>query len=354
MKIEEGIKLGFNDVLYRPKISEVPSRSAVNLIRNFKFKYSAITLKCVPILSANMTTVSTFKLGAVLAKNKMLCVLHKFYKLTDFENQKLNSNFVPSVGASDEEFEFIKKLYRIFKFKILCIDVANGYTPILPKCIRAYRNYFKENIVIIAGNVATREMVETLIMAGADVIKVGIGPGSACMTRPVTGVGVPQFSAVIDCADAAHGLSGHIISDGGCTCGGDIAKAFGAGSDFVMLGGMFAGHDECGGETITKYLKKGECDLNGNDIIEQHQFKRFYGMSSGVAQLEHYGEKKDYRASEGRVLLVPYRGCVQQTINEILGGLRSACAYIGARNLKDIPKCATFIRVTEQHNRIYE
>ena len=121
------------------------------------------------------------------------------------------------------------------------------------ECVAQVRAEFP-NHTILAGNVVTGEMVEELILSGADIIKVGIGPGSVCTTRKKTGVGYPQLSAVLECADAAHGLGGHIISDGGCTCPGDVAKAFGAGADFVMMGGMLAGHDQSGGEVISKNL----------------------------------------------------------------------------------------------------
>lgn len=181
-------------------------------------------------------------------------------------------------------------------------------------------------------------MVEELLLSGADIIKVGIGPGSVCTTRVKTGVGYPQLSAIIECADAAHGLGGHIISDGGCTIPGDIAKAFGAGADFVMLGGMLAGHDQSGGELIER---------NGE------RFKTFYGMSSETAMGKHSGGVADYRASEGKTVEVPYRGNVTETLQDILGGLRSTCTYVGAQRLKELTKRTTFIRVAEQENRVY-
>jgi GMP reductase len=212
------------------------------------------------------------------------------------------------------------------------------------------------HLVIIAGNVVTREMTEELILAGADIVKVGIGPGSVCTTRIQTGVGYPQLSAVIECADAAHGLGGHIIADGGCTCPGDVAKAFAAGADFVMLGGLLAGHDEGGGEVIEKFYKTNELVEGSWDkhVIERKQFVQFYGMSSKSANDKHFGGLKDYRSSEGRTVLVPYRGAVANTVQEILGGVRSTCTYVGASNIKQLPKCATFIRCTQTHNSVYE
>ncbi|KAK9744621.1 IMP dehydrogenase / GMP reductase domain [Popillia japonica] len=191
----------------------------------------------------------------------------------------------------------------------------------------------ESHINLEAGNVVTGEMVEELILSGADIIKVGIGPGSVCTTRIKTGVGYPQLSAVIECADAAHGLQGHIISDGGCTCAGDVAKAFGAGADFVMAGGMFAGHDECDGEVIEKNGKK---------------YKLFYGMSSKTAMQKHSGGVAEYRSSEGKTVEVVYKGDVESTVLDILGGLRSACTYTGAGKLKELPRRATFIRCTQQ------
>jgi len=204
-------------------------------------------------------------------------------------------------------------------------------------------------------------MTEELILSGADIVKVGIGPGSVCTTRIQTGVGYPQLSAVIECADAAHGLGGHIIADGGCTCPGDVAKAFSAGADFVMLGGMLAGHDEGGGEVITKYYQTNELQYevgahldNRRHKVQEKKFVAFYGMSSDAANTKHFGGLKDYRSSEGREVLVPYRGAVANTIQNILGGIRSTCTYAGTKRLKHLPKCTTFVRVSNQYNKVYE
>jgi len=204
--------------------------------------------------------------------------------------------------------------------------------------VRKVRAAYPEH-TILAGNVVTGEMVEELLLSGADIIKVGIGPGSVCTTRKKTGVGYPQLSAVLECADAAHGLGGHIISDGGCTCPGDVAKAFGAGADFVMMGGMLAGHDQSGGEIKVKD--------NGTKV------KLFYGMSSATAMEKHSGGVAEYRASEGKTVEVPYRGDVNATILDVLGGIRSACTYTGAGKLKEMPKRTTFIRVSQQLNEIF-
>jgi len=171
-------------------------------------------------------------------------------------------------------------------------------------------------------------------------------------------VGYPQLSAVIECADAAHGLGGHIIADGGCTCPGDVAKAFAGGADYVMLGGMLAGHDEGGGEVITKHYLSTEATLldNGNYLphYEQKQFVQFYGMSSKTANDKHFEGLKDYRSSEGRTVLVPYRGPVVLTLQNVLGGIRSTLTYVGADKLKQLNKCTTFIRANNQFNKTYE
>merc|ERR1719460_1610860 len=221
---------------------------------------------------------------------------------------------------------------------MICMDVANGYSEAFVRCIKEVRSRFPA-ITIMAGNVVTKEMTEELILAGADIIKVGIGPGSVCTTRKQTGVGYPQVSAVVECADAAHGLGGHIISDGGCTCPGDVAKAFGAGADFVMMGGMLAGHDQSGGEVTVK--------PSGQKV------KLFYGMSSSTAMEKHSGGVAEYRASEGKTVEVPYRGDVNATLLDVLGGIRSACTYTGAGKLKEMSKRTTFIRVSQQLNEVF-
>jgi GMP reductase len=261
-----------------------------------------------------------------------------------------------SIGTSDGDMKKFRNVYELTegKVKYLCVDVANGYTEMFSDFIYQLRLNHPE-LVIIAGNVVTGDMTQELILNGADIIKVGIGPGSVCTTRIQTGIGYPQLSAVIECADAAHGLGGHIIADGGCTCSGDIAKAFGAGADFVMSGGMFAGHDEGGGKVIPKNYLSNEINMkSGEQYIETKMFVQFYGMSSETANEKHFGGLKDYRAAEGKEVLVPYRGSVDNTVQTILGGVRSACTYVGAGKIKDLPKCTTFVRVNNTHNRVYE
>ena len=264
---------------------------------------------------------------ASLVKHAMLTALCKF---VPFEEK---DNLIQTIGL-DEDIKNLKPS------KWICLDVANGYTERFNDYVSTLRNSDEfDDSIIIAGNVCTPEATEQIILAGADIVKIGIGPGSVCTTRKMTGVGYPQLSATIECADAAHGLGGHIITDGGCTVAGDLSKSFGAGADFVMLGGMLAGHDECLGDT--------------EDLEEGPSVMKFYGMSSEEAQKEYYGDKKDYRASEGKVVYVRYKGPVKKTIEEILGGLRSACTYAGAKSLKDLPKCTTFVRVNRQLNNIY-
>merc|ERR1712159_761529 len=264
---------------------------------------------------------------------------HDVKKIKQFKKIKsIYPNIALSIGIKKEDFQNLDKVLKEFSFfKFICIDVANGYTEHFTNFIKSVRDKYPTK-TIIAGNVVTADMTQELVLSGADIVKVGIGPGSVCTTRKQTGVGYPQLSAVLECADAAHGLGGRVISDGGCTCPGDVAKAFGAGSDFVMLGGMLAGHEECAGETV---------ETNGE------YFKVFYGMSSDTAMKKHAGGVAEYRSSEGKTVKVPYRGPVAATLNDILGGIRSSCTYVGAAELREISKRTTFIRVTQQLNTVF-
>jgi GMP reductase len=316
--------------------------------------------KGIPIMAANMDSVGTMKMADTLASQGLFTCLVKTYseqELVEFFNpfaELRREHVAYSMGITERDLEKFKKVYsQTENIKYVCVDVANGYTKFFSDYISKLRKEFP-HIVIIAGNVVTGDQTQELILNGADIVKVGIGPGSVCTTRIQTGVGYPQLSAVIECADAAHGLGGHIIADGGCTCPGDVAKAFAGGADFVMLGGMLAGHDEGGGEVISKHYANGEATLldNGNFLphYEEKQFVQFYGMSSDSANKKHFGGLKEYRSSEGREILVPYRGAVGNTIQNILGGLRSTCTYVGAPTLKQLSKCATFIEVSKQFN----
>ena len=346
MRIERDVKLDYSDVLFRPKRSIMGSRSEVDLSRTYTFRNSKQTYTGIPIIAANMDGVGTFDMGLTLAKQGLFTCLAKSYQPVDiFEwlntstyKNDLVQQVAISTGITDVDSERIDSTLKLSRsIKYVCIDVANGYSEKFIEYVARFRDRYP-HITIIAGNVVTPDVTEELILNGADIVKVGIGPGSVCTTRIKTGVGYPQLSAVIECADAAHGLGGHIIADGGCTCPGDVAKAFGAGADFVMLGGLLAGCDE-GGGTI---------DLNDNTI-------NFYGMSSTAAQDKH-GGRKDYRASEGRVVKIPHRGAVTAVVQDILGGVRSTCTYVGAKSLKELSKRTTFIQVNngKQFNGVYE
>lgn len=344
MRIESDLKLGFRDVLFRPKRSTLKSRSQVELDRQFTFKHSNQTWTGVPVIAANMDTVGSFEMATALAAHKCLTAMHKHYTVEDWrafvaasDEQTLQYVMV-STGTSEQDFQKTKDILSLSEhLNFICIDIANGYSEHLAEFVSRVRHAFPTK-TISAGNVVTGDMCEELILAGADIVKVGIGPGSVCTTRVKTGVGYPQLSAIIECADAAHGLGGRIVGDGGCTCPGDVAKAFGGGADFVMLGGMLAAHEECGGEVVEE---------NGE------QFMKFYGMSSKSAMDRHSGGVAKYRAAEGKTVLLPYRGSVHETIQDILGGVRSTCTYVGAEKLKELTKRTTFIRVQEQENQVF-
>jgi GMP reductase len=374
MRIDQDVKLDYKDVLIRPKRSTLSSRKEVSLERDFTFRnyipdfpenIEEYHYRGVPIMAANMDGVGTFAMADALGSQGIFTCLVKTYTVEElieyFDGEWTRTkNVAMSIGTSDNDFNKLVEVQAAVGeyLQYVCMDIANGYSNHFAEHVRKVRERFP-HIVIIAGNVVTGEMTEELILAGADIVKVGIGPGSVCTTRIQTGVGYPQLSAVIECADAAHGLGGHIIADGGCTCPGDVAKAFAGGADFVMLGGMLAGHDEGGGDVITKTYLTNEIDDTGQygDIGSQikvdKQFVQFYGMSSDAANTKHFGGLKDYRSSEGREVLVPYRGEVARTVQDLLGGIRSTCTYAGAIKLKQLSKCTTFVRCTQQFNAVY-
>ena len=331
MRIINDVKLDFSDVLISPKRSQLTSRKDADLTRTFTFKHSKHTWEGIPIIASNMDHTGTLDMYGVLSEYKMLTALCKFNDwLSDYHLQYL----IQTIGL-DQNLDTLD----YDETKWICLDVANGYTERFNDYVSLMRSHeATKNKIIIAGNVCTPEATEQILLAGADIVKIGIGPGSVCTTRKMTGVGYPQLSATIECADAAHGLGGHIITDGGCTVVGDIAKSFGAGADFVMLGGMLAGHDECEGERVGNH--------RGSKM-------KFYGMSSDDAQIRYYGGKKKHRASEGKMVMVDYKGPVKDTIQEILGGLSSACTYAGAKSIKDLPKTTTFVRVNRQLNEVF-
>ena len=336
MKIEEDIKLDFSDVLIRPKRSTLGSRSEVDLTRTINFPISNQKWTGIPIIAANMDTIGTYEIYQILSKYQIITALHKFYTLEELRNMDLNKEyFMISTGIGEKDLEKLVEILENIDVKFICVYVANGYMEQLVKFCANLRSLYP-NKIIVAGNVVTREVTEQLILSGkVDIVKIGIGPGAACTTRMKTGVGMPQLSAISECADASHGANGYIIGDGGITCPGDASKAFGAGADFIMIGGLFSGHYENPGEVIEE---------NGE------MYKLFYGMSSDTAMKKRFGKMANYRSSEGRTIKIKLKGNIENTVNDILGGIRSTCTYINAKYIKNIPKCCTFVKVNRQLN----
>ena len=328
MLINEEIKLDYSDVLIRPKRSTMSSRGEVNLERTHKFLWSKKEWSGIPIMSANMDTVGTPSMHTVLSKHNMVTCPARHYLKNSTKEFKGKEDNICWFGGIDE-IDNLKEVQSGF----IGLDVANGYTIRFVDAVKKLREKCPD-ATIAAGNVVTADMTQELVLAGADIVKVGIGPGSVCTTRIKTGIGYPQLSAVIECADAAHGLNAHIIADGGCISSGDIVKAFAGGADFVMIGGMLAGHDECEGKV-------------------ENGFMEFYGMASESAMDKH-DNHNSYRGAEGKTVKIPHRGRVDDTIKDILSGIRSACTYVGANSLRTLSKCTTFVRVNNTHNTIYE
>lgn len=395
MIVEQDVQLDYSDVLLKPKRTTLNSRSEPNIYREYKMKWTGDTLVGNGLMVANMATTGTFDMAKVLQKHKMFTCLHKHYTFEELKDFLQENNFnaktfddricgneyvFVSTGIKDGDYEKICKVLDLGLCKNLCIDIANGYIPNLLKFVKNIREKYP-HLHIMVGNVVTGDMTQDLILNGADIVKLGIGPGSVCTTRKLTGVGRPMLSTVIECADAAHGVGGMVCADGGCVCPGDIVKAYGAGADFVMIGGMLAGTDEASGELIEKVYRTNEYSydiedfnvaVNNSNIedkileaditlqyapdkpkYELKKFKKFYGMSSKLAQDKHWGGMAKYRASEGKVVEVPYTGSAEEVIANIKGGLRSAMTYLGAKRLKDIPKCATFYKVNHQLNNVF-
>ena len=339
MRIEDDIKLDYSDVLIRPKRSTLTSRYDVDMNREFQFFHSKKKWTGVPIMASNMDTVGTPEMYKELFQHNMITCPARHYlngpsaELTAFRLRNdagIYGHNLCMMGGIDD---ITTLTTHNLKWDFIGIDVANGYTISVIEAVKSLR-YHVPDATIVVGNVVTADMTQELILAGADIIKVGVGPGSVCTTRLKTGIGYPQLSAVMECADAAHGLGGHIIADGGCTNSGDIVKAFAAGADFVMIGGMLAGHDECDG-------------------VVKDGMMQFYGMASESAMDRHNVPHREYRGVEGKTVSVPYKGPVKNTIIDILSGIRSACTYVGAKRLKSLSKCATFVRVNNTHNTIY-
>ena len=345
MRINNEPKLNFDDVLLQPKRSTLTSRKDVDMTRKFTFRNSKKVMNFTPIFASNMDGVGTFSMAKVLQEYQMMTVITKTTKPEEWKKAVGSGLRLQSVSVCtgtnkvfDDDAEDYKNMQKVLEMfpdvKMITVDVANAYHQNMVGFINQIREEYPTK-VIVAGNVVTPEMTEELIINGADVVKIGIGPGSVCTTRTMTGVGVPQFSAILDCADAANGVDGHIMADGGCVHPGDIAKAFGGGAHMVMIGGMLAGHDESEQPVVDGKVE-------------------FYGMSSDRAREVHGKRKDGYRGNEGRLISLPYRGPVQPTVEDILGGVRSACTYIGARRLKDMPKCASFVTTNNVINRVYE
>ena len=344
MRILDDVKLDYQDVLLRPKRSTIESRKDVLLERTFTFYHSPKKWTGLPIMSANMATCGTFEMAKILSKYKMITTFHKYYSVKDYEQffkTFKNPDFICyTLGIREKDItqlKLMKKKGLLEKFSFICLDVPNGYLQNFLEVIKDVRKMCPTHI-IIAGNVVTNEITEEIILAGADIVKIGIGPGAACTTRKMTGVGYPQLSAVIECADSAHGVAnergvGRIIADGGQQYPSDVAKAFCGGADFNMFGSMFSGYEQSGGETIIKDGKK---------------FKEYFGSSSNKAMQSYYGKKAEYRASEGRYVLIPHKGDLNDFIQDLMGSLRSTATYIGARQLKEFPKRATFLKVNRQ------
>ena len=345
MRINYDAKLNFEDVLLQPKRSTLSSRKDVDMTRNFTFRNSGKQMNFLPIFASNMDGVGTFSMAKVLQEYKMMTVITKTTGIEEWRKAVGNGVRLQSVSVCtgtnvmwDKEAQDWRTMQEVLKsfpdIKMITVDVANAYHQNMVDFIAKVRDQHPTKI-IVAGNVVTPEMTEELIINGADVVKIGIGPGSVCTTRTMTGVGVPQFSAILDCADAANGVDGHIMADGGCVFPGDIAKAFGGGAHMVMIGGMLAGHDESEQQVVDGKIE-------------------FYGMSSDRAREKHGRRKDGYRGNEGRLISLPHRGPVKGTVEDILGGVRSACTYIGARRLKDMPKCASFVTTNNVQNQVYE
>lgn len=345
MRIENDPKLDFRDVLIRPKRSTLASRSGVEIERAVPFRHAKHGWTGFPLIAANMDVVGTMSMARTLKRFGAMVALHKYYsieQLVTFLHSDDSSNSFYTIGTNEADQDKLAAVKKQVPVPMICLDVANGYTEAFIDMVKRVRDANPDS-VIMAGNVVTGDMTEALVLAGADIVKVGIGPGSVCTTRKMTGVGYPQLSAIIECADAAHGLKGQVCGDGGCTVPGDVAKAYGAGADFVMLGGMLAGHDEC----------EGELRFETRDGEKMPVAMQFYGMSSDTAMNKHAGGVAKYRASEGKTVEVPYRGPVEATMQEIMGGVRSMMTYIGATRLKEVPKRTTFIRVGAQLNTIF-
>lgn len=364
MQIIDSVQLDFSDVLIKPRRSSIDSRSKVDITREYKFKWCPYVIKGTGIMQANMGTIGNFDVSRRMLDNGLFACLHKHHKIDEligFYKELVDKGddtwkrCLLSIGLRDNGIDKLRQINKELGIQVgIKFDVPNGYIPQVKERVIELRKEFPEMFIMV-GNVVTGDITEDLILSGADCVAIGIGNGSNCLTRKQTGCGRPQFSAIVECADAAHQVGGMVCSDGGITCPGDLGKAFGAGADFIMIGGLFAGTDEAEGEIIEKHFLTQEYNMVfDHPQIEKKKFKLFYGMSSTLAQEKFGNGKPSYRASEGRITLMPYVGSMDDVIEELLGGLRSTMTYIGARKLKDIPKQCVFYKVHNQLNQIYE
>ena len=371
MQIVDSVQLDFSDVLIKPRRSSIDSRSKVNITRDYKFKWCPSVIKGTGIMQSNMGTIGNFEVSRKMLEQGLFACLHKHHNVEDlkkFYGELLDKGddtwkrCLLAIGLRDNGIEKLREIDTYLGIQVgVKFDVPNGYIPQVKDRVIELRKEFPDMFIMV-GNVVTGDITEDLILSGADCVAVGIGNGAQCLTRRQTGCGRPQFSALVECADAAHQVGGMVCCDGGITCPGDLGKAFGAGSDFIMIGSLFAGTDEAEGDIITKWIHTGEYDqVPVNEYgytfephLEEKKFKQFYGMSSTLAQEKFSGGKPSYRASEGRVTLMPYVGSIVDVIEELLGGLRSTMTYIGAKNLKDIPKQSVFFKVHNQLNQTFE
>ena len=351
-------KLDFDDVLIKPCKSNLRSRNEVNLFANKIENYFG---RVVPLIAANLDTVGTFSMAKALFDFNCMTCLHKHYETSQYIN--FFNSITPdqkklifySVGANSKDLGKLKSVVNEVEINNICLDVANAYSPIILETVEKIKKIVGKNIILMVGNIATPEIIEDFNKMNVHFIKCGIGSGAVCTTRKVAGIGVPQFSCILDCVKEATKYGIHICSDGGCRYPSDVVKAIAGGSSMVMLGSVLSGHEECEGEWEEEgevIWEKGKPPLATGKFIKKNMI--FYGMSSKEAMNKYHDGVADYRASEGKCVKVPYKGNVQHTIKEILGGIRSACAYVGAKNLVDLEKCSSFIRVNRTHNVFYD
>lgn len=356
--------LDYSDILIKPKMGiNLNSRKEVNLQRIFKFKHGQ-TRTGLGVFNANMATVGNFTVAKKLLAKGMFATLHKHYTIEETgefikqcksEGISVDNLFI-TIGLknADEQIQKLKDLEQKYNWtdsRNICIDAPNFYIPKALAVLTNVRHEFPDAVIMV-GNIASGDICLKLLDY-ADIIKCGIGSGSACLTRKQTGCGTPMVSLILECADIAHSVNGHICADGGIVDIGDICKAFCLNADFVMAGGMFAGTDEAEGEIIEKQYKTNEM-IDGESVIQIKKFKQYYGMSSEYANNKFAGGMCNYKTSEGRELLIPYTGSLDKILQDISGGIASCCTYIGAAQVKHMPKCATLIQVHNQLNRVFE